>query len=85
MSVAYIVAPLLAAFIAYEVAHLPKQMGGKVSEAVVAELSGEFERINKSVAQQIVKSFSESVISSLATDIANDEEVKELLKNMIRK
>ncbi|MDO6328120.1 hypothetical protein Q4463_10250 [Bacteroides caccae] len=60
-------------------------MGGKVSEAVVAELSGEFERINKSVAQQIVKSFSESVISSLATDIANDEEVKELLKNMIRK
>ena len=85
MSVAWIVAPLLAAFIAYEVTHLPQKMGKKVSEAVVAELSGEFEKINKSVAQQIVESFSASVISSLATDIANDEEVKEILKNMIQK
>lgn len=85
MSVAWVVAPLLAAFIAYEVAHLPEKMGKKVSEAVVAELSGEFEKINKNVVQQILASFSTSVISSLATDIANDEEVKELLRNMVQK
>lgn len=85
MSVVWIVAPLLAAFIAYEVANLPEKMGKKVSEAVVAELNGEFEKINKNVVQQIIASFFTSVISSLATDIANDEEVKELLRNMVQK
>lgn len=80
MSIAWVVIPLLAAFIAYEVAHLPEKMGEKVSEAVRAELYGEFDNINTNIAQQIVSSFSMSVLSSLASDIANNDEIKEMLK-----
>ena len=80
MSIAWFVMPLLAAFIAYEVSNLPKKMGKKVSLAVRAELYGEFNTINTNIAQQIVSSFSVSTLSSLASDIANNDEIKGMLK-----
>ncbi|MCM1108891.1 MAG: hypothetical protein NC388_07535 [Clostridium sp.] len=81
ISIAWIIAPLLLAFITYEVSNLPSKMGKKVSEAVRIELNGEFDNINTNIVQQIVSSFSTSIIGTLASDIANNEEIKELLKN----
>lgn len=85
MSIAWVVIPLLAAFIAYEVTNLPEKMGKKVSEAVRAELYGKFDNINTNIAQQIVSSFSTSILSLLASDIANDDEIKGMLKQWINK
>lgn len=85
VSIAWFVIPLLAAFIAYEVSNLPKKIGKKVSVAVREELYGEFNNINTNIAQQIVSSFSLSALSSLASDIANNDEIKGMLKQWVNK
>ena len=84
VSVGWIVAPLLAAFIAYEVASLPEKMGRKVSSAVKAELDGEFKNINTSIANHLVSSMSTSIVSTLASDIAKDDSIKEMLNHLIK-
>lgn len=84
ISVAWVIIPLLLAFFAYEVSHLPQKMGKKVSEAVKKELNGEFEKINKTITMQIVGSLSSSVINVIANDIAKNEEIKEMLRSWVK-
>lgn len=79
ISVWWIVAPLLAAFIAYEVSNLPENMGKKVSLAVRQELSGEFDNLNKNVVVQIMSGLTTSALGVLASDIAKDEIFGEIL------
>lgn len=79
VSIVYIVAPLLAAFIAYEVATLPKNMGEKVSEAVRQELNGEFDKISTNVVTEILKSLTKRTLSALAKNIASDANFKDIV------
>ena len=79
ISIWWIVAPLLAAFIAYEVSNLPENMGKKVSLAVRQELSGEFDNLNKNVVTQIMGGLTSSALGVLASDIAKDEIFKGIL------
>ena len=67
-----IIAPLLVAFIAYQVSTLPEKMGAKVSVAVRQELSGNFDNLNRDVVNQIMQSFTSDALSTLAKDLAAD-------------
>lgn len=42
ISIGWVLAPLIIAFIAYEINTLPRKMAEKISTAVVEELSGKF-------------------------------------------
>lgn len=81
-SIALIVAPLLAGFIAYEAYTLPSQLAEKVSIAVANELEGQFDEINRNVAVNILQGFGASAISAFASDVARDEAIKELLRKI---
>lgn len=67
-----VIAPLLLAFIAYQVASLPDKMGDKVSVAVRGELSGNFDKMNSDVVHEIMKSFTSDALKTLAEDIVSD-------------
>ena len=67
-----VIAPLLLAFIVYQVASLPDKMGDKVSVAVRGELSGNFDKMNSDVVNEIMKSFTSDALKTLAEDIASD-------------
>lgn len=82
VSVIYIVAPLLAAYIAYEISNLPNELADKVSTAVANELSGKFNNINKGMATQLVQSMSLGLFSSFANDIVHDQAFKDLVEEM---
>lgn len=75
-----IVAPLLAAFLAYEVYSLPRKMGEKVSQAVRSELNGEFDKINTNIAENILSGFTKTALNTLISDIAHDVNIKEAMK-----
>lgn len=84
-AIAWVVAPLLAAYIAYEAYNLPSKLGDKVSEAVVNELSGEFDKINRNVASQLVQGFATSALATFAGDVAKDDAIKEMIRNLSRR
>lgn len=84
VSIVWIVAPLVFAFIAYEVSHLPENMGIKISNSVVAELRGEFDKMNQKIATQILKNFTSSAVSSLASSIAQDPDFKKLITGLAK-
>lgn len=84
-AIAWVVAPLLAAYIAYEAYNLPSNLGTKVSEAVANELSGEFDRINRNVASQLAQGFASSALSSFAGDVAKDDAIKDMIRNFSRR
>lgn len=81
-AIALIVAPLLAAYITYEAYNLPSKLGEKVSEAVANELAGEFDKINRNVASQLTQGFVTSALGSFAGDVANDDAIKEMIRNL---
>ena len=76
----WIIAPLLATYIAYEVYNLPEQMGSKVSSAVRSELSGEFDHLNQNVVKQILNGLSSAAMASLVNDIAQEAAFKNVIK-----
>lgn len=82
VSIVYIVAPLIAAFIAYEVATLPENMGEKVSVAVRQELSGEFDKISTNVVTEILKSLTKDTLCALAKNIAGDANFKDIVSKL---
>lgn len=82
VSIIYIVAPLLAAYIAYEISNLPEELAEKVSTAVASELSGSFEKINKGMATRLIQSMSIGMATSFANDVMHDTVFKELLENL---
>lgn len=81
-SIAFIVAPLLAGYIAYEAYNLPSNLAEKVSYAVAKELDGQFDTLNKNVATKIVQGFGVSALSAFAMDVAHDDAIKEMIRKI---
>ena len=85
----FIIAPLLTAFIAYQVSSLPGKMGDKVSNAVRQELEGKFDSMSTSIVNEIVGSLTGDTIKSLAKSIASDalksEEFKDSISEISKK
>jgi mannose/fructose/N-acetylgalactosamine-specific phosphotransferase system component IID len=72
---AVVLLPLVAAFIAYEVATFPEHLGAKVSEKVATEIGENFEKINENVVAQIVGQFARTGLVEMARLIGQDPDV----------
>lgn len=79
ISIGYILAPLIVAFIAYEAYTLPRKMAKDISESVVDELSKEFENMNNQISTNIVAELGTSAITAYISDIVNDDTMKEFI------
>lgn len=79
ISIGWVLLPAIVAYLLYSVVSLPQKLGEKVSQAVREELSGQYDSINQNIAKQISFSVASSLASVFARDIANADEVKQLL------
>lgn len=83
--IGWIIAPLILAFITHEIVTLPKKLAEKVSKEVRNELSGHFTNLNNDVVSSIFTSLLTTGAASLAGEIAQDPEMKELIKQLTSK
>ena len=79
ISIGYILAPLILAFLAYEAYTLPRKMAKDISVSVVDELSKEFANINNQISTNIVAELGTSAITAYISDIVNDDAMKEFI------
>lgn len=79
ISVGWVLAPLIMAFIAYEIKTLPTKMANKISNAVVDELSGAFSEINHKISTSIALDMGASALTTYLSDVANDISMKDIL------
>lgn len=79
ISIGYILAPLILAFIAYEAYTLPRKMAKDISASVVDELSKEFANMNNQISINIVAELGTSAITAYISDIVNDNAMKEFI------
>lgn len=82
ISIGWIVAPLIIAFIAYEISTLPGKMATKISDAVVEELSGKFTELNHNISTGIAKEFGTAALSAYLSDVAKDIAVGDILNKI---
>ena len=82
ISVGWILAPLIIAFIAYEIHTLPTKMAKNISEAVEKELNGEFVRLNTNIASSIAREIGQTAINAFIADVINDVSMKDIVINI---
>ncbi len=82
ISIGWILAPLILAFIAYEVSTLPRKMAKSISEAVVMELDREYNGLNTTISTSIVAELSGSAMSTFIGDVIQDASMKELIDSL---
>ncbi len=82
--IAWILIPILVAFIAREVYILPEKLSEKVSTEIGNELSGEFKVINTKVVSQIFANISTTTMNGLLADIMNTKEFKDGVNKLIK-
>lgn len=81
-----VVAPLIIAFISYEMYWFPTKLGEKVSEKLYSELDTSFSSINKTILEKLFDGLGGETAKRLAQNIAGNSEViaslDELLESM---
>ena len=82
ISIGWVLAPLIIAFIAYEINTLPRKMAEKISTAVVEELSGKFTSLNHNVSTSIAFEISSAALITYLSDVANDTSMKDILNQV---
>lgn len=82
ISIGWILAPLIIAFIAYEINTLPQKMAEKISNAVVDELSGKFTNLNHNVSTSIVSEICSAALATYLSDVANDISMRDILNQV---
>ena len=82
ISIGWILAPLIMAFIAYEINTLPRKMAEKISTAVVDELSGKFTSLNHNVSTSIASEICSAAFATYLSDVANDISMKDILNQL---
>lgn len=83
-AVAWIIAPLIAAFIAHEVYTLPKKLGKKVSVEIRSELDGKFKEINTNVISQIVNDLLITGAGAFVGDVVKEPEMKDTIQSLLK-
>ncbi|KAF2006905.1 hypothetical protein P154DRAFT_615012 [Amniculicola lignicola CBS 123094] len=79
-SIMWVVIPIIAGFMAYEIHHFPKELGEKVSASVRSELEGRFDNMNETILENIFDSILRS--NDLVKDIADDEEFRDAMRKL---
>lgn len=81
---AIVLIPVVAAYIAYEVYTFPKALGEKVSEKVVEDLGGSFDKINASTMEQVLSEVFANGMGGIGAQIGKSEAVQGLLAELVR-
>lgn len=79
ISIGWILAPLIIAFIIYEFNTLPTKMADKISNEVANELSGNFSDLNHKVSSSIVLELSKSAFNTFLSDVINDVSMRDII------
>lgn len=82
ISIGWIIAPLIAALIAYEYFTLPRKMAEKISANVSTELRSKFSDLNKNVATGIVAELGTSALGTFASDVIKDISMKDIVDSL---
>ena len=82
ISIGRVLAPLIIAFIAYEINTLPRKMAEKISTAVVEELSGKFTSLNHNVSTSIASEIGSAALITYLSDVANDTSMRDILNQV---
>ena len=82
ISIGWVLAPLIIAFIAYEINTLPRKMAEKISTAVVEELSGKFTSLNHNVSTSIASEIGSAALITYLSDVANDTSMRDILNQV---
>jgi hypothetical protein len=79
-TIMFIVMPLLIAYIGYQIATFPEMLSEKVSKKIRKELESKFESTNKTILEKIFHTVFGG--NELVQAIANDEEFRNMLRNL---
>ncbi len=79
---AWVLIPLIAAYLYYEATHLPEHLGDKVSEKIVEKLSGDFKEMNKSIVNQIYMGLSVMPVPAMGENM-KDNQILDLIEQFL--
>jgi hypothetical protein len=79
-TIMFIVMPLLIAYIGYQISTFPEMLSKKVSKKIREELESKFESTNKTILEEIFHTVFGG--NELVQAIANDEEFRNMLRNL---
>lgn len=79
---AWVLIPLIAAYLYYEATHLPEHLADKVSEKISEKLSGDFKEMNKSIVSQIYNGLSVMPIPSMGENM-KENQVLDLIEQFL--
>ena len=82
IGIGWIIAPLIAALIAYEYFTLPRKMAEKISANVSTELRSKFSDLNKNIATGIVAELGTSALGTFASDVIKDISMKDIVDSL---
>ncbi|MEO1256556.1 MAG: hypothetical protein AAFY41_16940, partial [Bacteroidota bacterium] len=77
--------PIVAGIIAYDLHHLPKKLGKKVSQSVNEKLSGEYKKINEQVVSKIYEEFSKTGVEVLAERMGKNSKLEKEIGLLLEK
>ncbi len=80
----WVLIPLIAAYITYEVIVFPETLGEKVSEKVVSDLAGSFDQINRSAMETVVSEVFANGVGGLGAQIGKSEAMQQLIAELIK-
>lgn len=80
---AWVLIPVIAAYIIYEIHTFPRHLGEKVADQVVEELSERYGEVNQEACDKIISQIFDTGIAVIMRPIADSEEVQGLLKQFM--
>ncbi|MBX3383110.1 MAG: hypothetical protein KF864_06335 [Phycisphaeraceae bacterium] len=81
--IGWVILPVIAAYITYEVYRFPKTLGAKVSERVVEELNSGFDKINTTVFENVVADLIANGAGALGHTLADSPELSDAIKKLL--
>lgn len=82
ISISWILAPLIIAFVAYEVNTLPEKLAKNISTAIANELDEKYGSINKQIASNLVTTIGGPIITAFINDMIHDDSMKDLINEL---
>lgn len=83
-AVAFVLIPLIIAFIGYEFYTLPKKLAEKVSVEIRNELSSSYNTINRNVIGSIISDIAKTGAQTFALQLSQELEMKEIMNTLLK-
>jgi hypothetical protein len=79
----WVLLPIIAGFILYEIVTFPDHLGEKVGDKVAEDLRGSYRRINDEVFEKVVSEVFDTGLDVMMSKLAETEEVQQGIKDLI--